>query len=478
MFIFAKEVIFLHSQFCILNSPLLFAIVDIETTGGNHERDRITEIAILVHDGLTVTESYSTLINPERSIPDYITRMTRITNEMVENAPKFYEVAKKIVEMTEGKVFVAHNVNFDYGFIEREFRSLGYKWKRDKLCTVKLSRKLLPKRISYSLGRLCESLGIEIEPTVRHRALGDAEATAKLFDILLAKKSEHPTYRRQDIEEINTSKVDKIKLYVLKKLPEECGVYYYLDKDGNIIYIGKSNNMRTRAIGHFNNKQTKSAKLQQELMNVDFVKTKNELIALLLESEEIKKHKPKYNRARKRDVFTHSIDHFIDKNGAVSFRIVPCDEANDPLLSYTNYTSAREKLNEWIDEHSLCLNHCGLNEAGGECFQRHIKKCYGICTEVENAEEYNLRAQKILDEYVSDKKDFILVDKGRREDECSLLLFEKGRYAGYGYMDQSDSFSSPEELRSLIKRANYYPDVDELVRAWLKDQKKMKRIDL
>jgi DNA polymerase-3 subunit epsilon len=456
----------------------MFAIVDIETTGGSHERDRITEIAILVHDGLTVVDSYSTLINPERTIPDYITRITRITNEMVKDAPKFYEVARKIVELTEGKIFVAHNVNFDYGFIEREFRSLGYKWKREKLCTVKLSRKLLPKRVSYSLGRLCESLGIEIATDVRHRALGDAAATAKLFDILLQKKSEHPVYCRQDIDEINTSKVDKIRLYVLNKLPEACGVYYFLDKDRNIIYIGKSTNMRTRAIGHFNNKQTKSDKLKNELMDVDFVVTGSELVALLLESEEIKKHKPKHNRARKRDVFTHSIDTFTDKNGVINFRIVPADEANEPLLSYTNYTSAREVLNEWIDEYGLCLNYCGLNDAGGECFQRHIKKCHGICIGEEPAEEYNLRARKILERYAPESSDYVLVDKGRREDEVSLVLFEKGRYAGYGFMDSSDSVSSPEEFRSMIRRASYFPDVDELVRGWLKQQGKVKKIQL
>ncbi|MBI3509950.1 MAG: GIY-YIG nuclease family protein [Bacteroidetes bacterium] len=456
----------------------MFAIVDIETTGGRHDRDRITEIAILVHDGLTVTEKYSTLINPECRIPEFITRMTRITNKMVEGAPKFYEVAKKIVEMTEGKIFIAHNVNFDYNFIQREFSSLGYKWKREKLCTVKLSRKLLPKRISYSLGKLCESLGIEIATGDRHRAMGDAEATAKLFDILLQKKSEHPTYRRQDIHEINTSKVDKIRLYVLKKLPEECGVYYFLNKEKEIIYIGKSTNMRTRAIGHFNNKQTKSDQLKNELMDVDFVKTGSELIALLLESEEIKKHKPKHNRARRRDVFTHSIDHFIDKKNVINFKIVPCDEANDPLLSYTTYTSAREKLNEWIDEHSLCLNHCGLNETGGECFQRHVKKCYGICTNDEVVQEYNLRAQRILDEYRKEKTDYVLIDKGRTEEENSIILFEKGRYAGYGYFDKSDTISSSEELRSRIKRANYFPDVDELARGWLSQNQKLKKIIL
>lgn len=454
----------------------MFAIVDIETTGGSHERDKITEICILIHDGLTVVDKYTTLINPERHIPEYISRMTGITNQMVENAPKFYEVARKIVEMTEGNIFVAHNVNFDYNFIHNEFKSLGYNWKREKLCTVRLSRKLLPRRVSYSLGRLCDSLGIEIE--ARHRAAGDAEATAKLFDILLAKKSENPAYRRKDLSELNTSKIDKIKLYVLNKLPEETGVYYFLDKDKQIIYIGKSKNMRSRAIGHFGNKQNKAYAMLNELMDVDFVKTGSELIALLLESEEIKKHKPKYNRARKRDSFTHSIEWKQDENSVMHLRIVPYEEAQRPLVSYTTYLSARERLNEWVDEHALCLNFCGLNEEGGECFQRHVKKCFGICVGEEEAETYNLRVRKIVEQFDSGEKDFVLIDKGRHEDEQSVLLFEEGRYSGYGYFDKSDAVSSPEELKSVIHRGTYYPDADELVRAYLKMNGKVRRIDL
>jgi DNA polymerase-3 subunit epsilon len=469
----------LHSTdfcFCTFNAEM-FTIVDIETTGGSPGRDKITEICILVHDGLTVTDKFSTLINPERSIPEYITRLTGISNDMVMNAPKFYEVAKKIVEMTEGNIFVAHNVNFDYGFIQEEFRSLGYNWTRDKLCTVRLSRKLLPRRISYSLGRLCESIGIEIE--ARHRAAGDAEATAKLFDILLSKKAQHPTYRSHDITEINTTKIDKIKLHVLKKLPEETGVYYFLDRQGNIIYIGKSNNMRQRAIAHFSNSNRKSAyKMLDELIDVDFLKTGNELIALLHESEEIKTHKPKYNKARKRNVFTHAIDWFEDEKGVVNISIVPYAEARQPLVAYTTYLSARDRLNEWLDEHALCMTYTGLNPHGGECLHRHVKKCNGICVDEEDAETYNLRARKIISQFEQATKNFVLIGGGRHEEEQSLVLFENGRYAGYGYVDKGDPINTPEELKNYVKRATYYPDADELVRAFVKKDSSLKRVVL
>lgn len=163
----------------------MYAVVDIETTGGSPVNDKITEIAIYIHDGFEVVDEFATLINPERYIPPYITQLTGITNDMVKGAPKFYEVARKIVQMTENRKFVAHNASFDYNFIKNEFKTLGYEYNRDKICTVQWSRKLLPGYKSYSLGKLCANFGIKIDN--RHRAAGDAFATTKLLKILLDK---------------------------------------------------------------------------------------------------------------------------------------------------------------------------------------------------------------------------------------------------------------------------------------------------
>ena len=161
----------------------MYTVIDIETTGLSPKKEKITEIAIYVFDGIKVIDEFVSLINPERPIPYFITRMTGITNEMVESAPKFYEIAKKIIEITESRLFVAHNAAFDYGFVKEEFARLGYDFKRKKLCTVKLSKKLIPGRKSYSLGKLTSELGINIKG--RHRAAGDAIATVELFDLLL-----------------------------------------------------------------------------------------------------------------------------------------------------------------------------------------------------------------------------------------------------------------------------------------------------
>lgn len=449
----------------------MFAIIDIETCGGKFEyrRGRITEICILKHDGLSVVDQYTTLINPECYISPYFTKLTNITNEMVADAPCFYEVAPKIIEMTEGCVFVAHNVGFDYGFIKEEFKSLGYTYKRDTLCTVRLSRKLMPGRISYSLGHLCASLGIEIFG--RHRAEGDAVATAQLFDLLMQLKTQHPQYKNLGVTEIMTRKVDKIKQYVLNKLPEDCGVYYFRNKEGELIYIGKSNNMYQRAQSHFNNDAKKSKKMLNDLHSVDFELTGSELIALLLESEEIKKHKPKYNRMRKAEAFTHSLECFKDKNGILNLRLCESDKSDNPIVSFTSYSSARSRLEGWLEDNELCLRYCGLTSEDAVCFNHQLKKCKGICAGEEEIEAYNKRVQSILKAFEFPFQDFVILDKGRRQGEHSVILVEQNRYKGFGYFDESAGFQSTEELRGQIGFRPYYPDTGELLRHFIKKGK-------
>jgi DNA polymerase-3 subunit epsilon len=455
----------------------MFAIVDIETCGGKfiYPKGRIIEIAVIIHDGLTVVDKFSTLINPECFISPFYTNISGITNDMVRDAPKFHEVAKKIMEMTEDRVFVAHNAAFDYNFIKDEFASLGAKFRRETLCTVKLSRKLMPGRLSYSLGNLCAGLNIHIEN--RHRAEGDALATAGLLDLLLRLKSAHPQYKNMGAVEIMTRRIDKIKQYILNKIPEECGVYYFLDREGNIIYIGKSVNMYNRAISHFNSDEKKGKQMLNELYNVDFVLTGSELIALLLESEEIKKHKPKYNRVRKADVFTHCIDWFNDPKGIINFRIVAPEESENPILTFTTYLTARERLESLIDEHELCLRYCGLTGEESVCFNHQIKKCNGICAEEEAVEDYNKRAKKVLERYLFEHHNFILLDKGRNAEERSVVLVEEGRYSGYGYFDAADPVHSPADLKDMVKRSYGHPDSNDLIKSWMKQKGSMgKRI--
>jgi len=449
----------------------MFAIIDIETCGGKFDfkRGRIIEISILIHDGLTVVDEFTSLINPECYISTYFTNISGITNAMVDDAPKFYEVAKQILEITKDKIFVAHNVGFDYGFVKEEFASLGYAYKRDTLCTVRLTRKLIPSLKSYSLGNLCDYIGIDNE--ARHRARGDAMATAKLFDVLMQVKSDHPQFKSKGIDELMVRRIDKIKKYILDKIPEDCGVYYFLDQDQQIIYIGKSTNMYNRALSHFNSKEQKGRKMLNELYNVDFVKTGNELIALLHENEEIKRFKPKFNRLRKADTFTHCIDWSKNEQGIISFKIVPFQESNNNLQSFTSYSSARNCLENMIDEYTLCIKYCGLADAEAVCFNHQIKKCNGICAKQEEVEVYNKRAIEITKKHSYKQASFAIISAGRTPEEKAMVLVLNNKYVGSGYFDEYTQLNSIADFEEVVTKTDYYPDNDNIVRGWLKANK-------
>lgn len=444
----------------------MFAIVDIETCGPKYafQKGRIIDICIIVHDGLNVIDKFSTLINPECHIGGFYTNLSGITNDMVKDAPRFHEVAKEILNYTEGKIFVAHNAAFDYNFIKDEFASLGFKFKRDTLCTVRLSRKLIPGKKSYSLGNLCASLGIENK--ARHRAEGDAVATTQLLDLLLMLKTQSSQFKSTSLQQIMTSRVENIKKYILDKLPATTGVYYFLNRNQQILYIGKSVDMYQRAISHFNSDLKKTKKLLHELYNVDYVETGSEIISLLLESEEIKKHKPIYNTARKKDTFTHCID-LVEKDKVKTLEIVTYENSVNSLLSFTGYLSAREKLELWIQEYILCLKYCGLTTEESICFHHQIKKCNGICAGMEEAVEYNKRVENLIRNNSFQAGTFLVFDRGRHEGEKSFVLVENRKYVGYGYMDEYAAVSSIEEIKSYLENKKYYPDANDILRGWL-----------
>ncbi len=275
----------------------MFAIVDIETTGGSPIAEKITEIAIVVHDGEKPVNEFCTLINPEKKIPYFISGLTGITNTMVSDSPKFFEVAKKIIELTKDCILVAHNASFDYQFIRNEYKRLGYNYSREKICTVQLSRKLMPGLNSYSLGKLCSTLNIH--NSARHRAGGDAEATTRLFEYLLKIST------NKELNYNILSCIDKkiihpnLSVEKIHNLPDETGVYYFYNDNNELVYIGKSKNIKTRVMSHFRNNNTKKAiEMRNEIANIDYELTGSELIALLKESHEIKIHKPLYNRAQ------------------------------------------------------------------------------------------------------------------------------------------------------------------------------------
>ncbi len=455
----------------------MFAILDIETTGGSPRTEKITEIAIFFHDGKEVVGEWSTLINPEKSIPYFITGLTGITNEMVAGAPRFFEVAKELVEKTEDHTLVGHNIRFDYSFIKSEFKRLGFVFQRDTLCTIKLSRKYFPGYPSYGLAKICKQLGIEIRD--RHRAAGDALATVKLFEMVWEKQNgagipellESPTIRYKNLN-------DHLSVDDIQNLPEACGTYYFHDEKHQLLYIGKSKNIRHRVLSHLGNATSKRAlELKERIHSVTFELTGSELIALLKESKEIKEQKPLYNRAQKRSHYYWGLYIGKDEFGYITFHLRRISETpDDPVTCFNNKKEARIMLTSMAKKHWLCQKLSGLYQTDGACFHHSIRQCNGACIQAESVSAYNKRAQALLDGLQLDRGNVLIVDQGREPDERSLIRIEKGMYMGFGYLPVNDSYFGIEEMLDCIRPALDNRDIRQILKNWLKNNQVEKMI--
>jgi DNA polymerase III subunit epsilon len=455
----------------------MYAIIDIETTGGSARLEKITEIAIYLHDGNQITGEYSTLINPERNIPYFITNLTGITNEMVEDAPRFYEVAKTIVELTEGRTFVAHNARFDYSFIRQEFKLLGFNYKRSILDTVALSRKLLPGHPSYSLGNICKDLRITI--TGRHRAAGDAFATVKLFEILLQKDKEINGVKTGLMRNSKVSKLHpKLDINKIDKIPDEPGIYYFYNERGDLIYIGKSRNLQQRINTHLSNNTTNRAMEMRDLIaDIDWETTGSELIALLKESYEIKFNKPIYNRAQRRSGFQWGIFSFVDNNGYINYRYGQLDEDDTPVSVFTSKEKTKAKLLSLVETYSLCQKLTGLYETDGACFHHQVGLCRGACIGKESSGEYNERASKVTEEFIFSRRNFFIIDKGRDDDERCAVKIVNGKYSGYGYFNINDMGFGLAAVHDCIKPSMDNHDIQVILKQYLKNNRVEKIIE-
>lgn len=448
----------------------MFAIIDIETTGGNVKGEKITEIAIFIHDGEKIVDSYNTLINPEKSIPYNITRITGINNEMVANAPKFYEVAKKIIELTEGKIFVAHNVSFDYNFIRREYKELGYDFERPHLCTINLARQIIPGHVSYSLGKLCADYNIFIEG--RHRAAGDAEATCKIFDIMIQKL---PNATQHFHDKAHKALKEVKPPSVLDKLPNACGVYYLLNNKNEVIYVGKSNEIRKRVSTHIKNQSTRRTReMMAEIADVKYTLTGSELIALLKEADEIKKLKPKFNRAQRKENFNVGIFAKANKDGYLNIEIGTITKGSSPIFTYETQKEAKEHLFFIAEKYGLCQKFCGLYVTQKACFGHQIGKCDGACIGQESVENYNAKVNILIDKLSLKNDSYLLVDKGLANNEKAIIYIEKGRYQGWAYCTELPELNK-EAIKKAITLYSEHRDTLNILKQFIKD-KKVERI--
>jgi DNA polymerase-3 subunit epsilon len=445
----------------------MYAIVDIETTGGYAENHRVTEIAVFHHDGIRITDQFHTLINPGRNVPQFITGLTGITTQMVREAPSFEEVAEEIHSWLKDKIFIAHNAHFDYSFIKKEFEEVGIAWSPKKLCTVRLSRKIVPGLHSYSLGRLAESLGIKISD--RHRAGGDAHATAKIFDVLLRRDQNgiiEKALKRNSGETILPPNLPKEDF---DKLPAHAGVYYFHDARGNVIYVGKAINIKKRIAGHFTGeaREWNRSNIRNEIHHISFELTGNELIALILESQEIRRLWPKYNLAQKFKVEEWGIYDYEDRNGYLRFVVNVVSKGAKPLITFSSKGDAWNFLWEKVREYELCPKLSGLQLAKGLCFSHQSGTCKGACEEVETSKKYNKRAQRSIDSFFEKGETVAIIGKGRKTEEKSVVLVENGSYLGYGFMDKGDSISDLESAKGYIKLSKENRVVQNLINSYL-----------
>ncbi len=430
---------------------MLYAVVDIETTGGFAANHGITEIAIKIFDGLKVIESYETLINPNQYIPTHIEALTGINNEMVANAPDFRAVAETIYNFLYNKVFVAHNVNFDFSFVNHHLATCGYNLNVKKLCTVRLSRKIFPGLTSYSLGKLCQSLSIPLNN--RHRAGGDADATTILLGMLIEKDTDAIYNTLKKTAKVQTLPPNLCRL-TIDNIPNQIGVYYFKDEKGKIIYVGKAKQLKKRICSHFsgNNITKQRQNFLKCIFSIDYQLCGTELMALILEESEIKKYWPENNKARKRIEQKYCLYQFEDQNGYVRLLIDKFRKNIPSVYSFNNMLDGYQLLREIVKEHHLCEKLCFIQKGILGCTNHTIGECKGACVGLESKVVYNFRVKRALNELQNLLPSFAIIDEGRTEDEKSCLYVEEGKLYGMGYISHYSDVSDIETLKSAIKK--------------------------
>lgn len=439
---------------------MMYSIVDIETTG---KTNRITEISIFKYNGKKVIDEFTTLVNPECPIPNHITTLTGIDEFTVANAPTFKAIAEKIMDFTANTIFVAHNVNFDFNVIKNELKRLNLKFTRKKLCTIRLSRKLLPGYNSYSLGKLCKSLDINLKD--RHRARGDAEATVALFKLILQQEASEEVIAnflknnsRQGTLPSNLPKQD------VETLPEKPGIYYFRNKKNKIIYIGKAKNIKKRVLSHFYDKKQKELDICRETASITFELSGSELIALLMEDAAIKKHYPKYNVVSKKTARAYAILNYTDRKGIIHFAVNTLKATPNPLTIVYSKQDALSYLEKLCDKFELCPKFCHLNQNPKQCNHYKIKSCKGICIEKESVALYNSKVKQARKHIEKKHQNLIIKQAGRNPREEGFIQVKNGIYQGFGFVNNENLVVNESELEAyLIPQKNNH-DIERILK--------------
>jgi DNA polymerase-3 subunit epsilon len=439
---------------------MIYTVIDVETAGPGN---KLTEISIFKYEDDLLIDEYTSLVNPEQLIPDYITALTGIDDYMVAKAPTFAEISENILKITKNCIFIAHNVNFDYNAIRNEFAAIGIKFNRKKLCTVRMSRKLLPGHKSYSLGKLCKELDIPI--VGRHRARGDAEATVILFKLIRNQPNSEEVIQSFFKKNSKANTLPKnLKQETFEQLPNAAGIYYFKDKKDAIIYVGKAKDIKKRVLSHFYSKAEKELNLSRETADVDFELSGSETVALLMEDAAIKQHFPKYNIVAKRSPRTYAIFSYQDRNGILHLAYNTLKATPSPIQILYSIQECRQYLEILCKQFNLCPKYCHLQEGVTQCSHYSIKSCKGICDKKESMALYNLRVKQAIDYLKNMSQNVILKQKGRDENEEAFIWIENSTYKGYGFIDKYEQVKTTEDLKAFLIPQNDNIDIQRILK--------------
>ncbi len=416
----------------------MFAIIDIETTGGHSTYNGITEIAIVLHNGKEIESKYQTLVNPQIPIQRYVQSLTGITDAMVSNAPTFQTVAPKIYNLLKDRIFIAHNVNFDYAFVKQHLKQAGYEFSQPKLCTIRLARKIFPGLPKYGLESLCRELNIPNKQ--RHRAAGDAIATTQLFELLLKHDRSgelSKMMKRGSKEQYLPPNVHSDKIHQLPYVP---GVYYFHDKKGKIIYVGKAKNLKRRVTSHFSNNKISKQKQEflREIHDISWKECNSDFIASLFESIEIKRLWPAFNKSQKHFEQRYALYMFEDAKGYYRLGIDKKRKLSHPLMSFRFFVDAHRTLWKLVKEHQLHPALCFLNKERGNL------------SSLPEIKQYNQNVLKALASLKAEMKTYLLNDG-----EDGYILIEEGKFYGLATLKEPPQLKNIDSIKSLF---NPYPE--------------------
>jgi DNA polymerase-3 subunit epsilon len=421
-----------------------FAIIDVETTGGNPLRDRIIEIAIIRSDG---EGEFSSLVNPGRPVPQFISALTGITDHDLSSAATFDELAPEIADLLEGAVFVAHNARFDYAFVRNEFKRLGISFSASTLCTVRLSRKLFPKHKKHGVESIIERYGICVEQ--RHRALDDARVVEAFLEIAREEKGTE-AFSAALAQLLKTPTIpSRVAEKMVRNLPAAPGVYLFYGERGEVLYVGKSINIRDRVLSHFagDHGSSKEMALCRQVTSVEARRTAGELSALLMESQLVKELAPIYNRRLRKRKKSVIATLKVTEEGYETVCCTVTDESGPGvagvIAEFRTRRQAEEEIYLLAKTFELCPKLLVIEKGKGACFSHQLKRCRGACIGLEEPESYNRRFREAFSVCSTDSWPFsspVLVTEGGEEGHGAAYAVDHWRILASIEFEQDGAF--------------------------------------